>query len=344
MSIRLELDRNVVRLLGPSRAQAFRVRLPDASISMQTHELLEGDAERLHRAYRCIAQLYEHARVQRFDADGVPRLMACLERMDLARLYEDVGALGRSLQRVEVPPRLRKAYHDVRGGSLLALLMHVELVQQGRGEADDVARIALLARDHLKIMRNAVPDLDPVANAADLRSKAHPLALLREKWAAVRYRLAGREVTVELDCPFDGTIAACCLEFSTLDRIVYNLVNNAAEHTHDGRVRMVVVPLPEPDADGTLLRVAVINRLGPVQRATLRRRFGSDPSALFLGGFTTEGHGLGLRICADLVAHAAGLPSITLALDHGHMGVRIIEDWFVAWFVWPTVAPLRAVA
>lgn len=347
MSARIELDRDVVRSLGPSRAQPFRVRLPDASTCVQTHELLADDAERLYGAYRFVAQLHEHAWAQRYEPDGIARLTACLASMDLPRLYEDVAVLGCGLQQHDAPPRLRKAYHDLRGGSLLALLMHVDLVQQGRGEPDDVQRIALLARDHLKIMRNAVPDLDPVAYDADLRSKAHPMALLREKWGAVRYRLASREVTVELDCPYDGTIAGCCLEFSTLDRIVYNLVNNAAEHTLDGRVRLVVMPIHEherSDADGVLLRVAVINRLGSHQRDTLRRRFGGEPSGLFMGGFTTEGHGLGLRICADLVAHAAGVPSIALALDRGHLGVRIVEDWFVAWFVWPSSSPLRLAA
>lgn len=347
MSVRIELDRAVIRSLGPSRAQAFAVRLPDASISVQTHELLAGDAERLYRAYRFLAQLHAHARAQRDQPDGIARLVAHLESMDLPRFQDDVAALGYGLGQHDAPPRLHKAYHDLRGGSLLALLMHVDLVQQGRGEPEDVQRIALLARDHLKIIRNAVPDLDPVAYDADLRSKAHPMALLREKWGAVRYRLARREVTVELDCPYDGTIAARCLEFSTLDRIVYNLVNNAAEHTHDGLVRLVVMPVHEPHeshAEGMLLRLAVINRLDPHQRDTLRHRFGGEPSELFLGGFTTAGHGLGLRICADLVAHAAGLPSIALALDHGHLGVRIVDDWFVAWFVWPSSSPLRLAA
>jgi signal transduction histidine kinase len=330
--------------LGASRPRAFRVRLPDASLSVQTYELLEGDAERLRRTYRFLWQLHDHARRRQSGADALQGLVALIQRMELDRVYDDVGALGRGLQDEELSSRVRKAYHDVRGGSLLALLMHLDLLLQGLGQAEDVARIAILARDHLKIMRNAVPDLDPGTYAADLQAKAHPVALLREKWSSVRYRFGGREIDVDLDCAFDGTIAACCMEFSTLDRIVYNLVNNAAEHSADARVRMVVLPIADAGSEAMLLRVAVLNRMGAQQRERLEASFGREPSALFQGGFTTDGHGLGLRICADLVAHAAGVPSIELAVDEGHLGIRIVEDWFVAWFVWPSAEPRRAVA
>ena len=340
----VEPGREVVLSLGTKRPRGFRVRLPDVSLSVQTHELLAGDAERLRRTYRFLWQLHDHARRRSREADALPGLAALVERMDLDRVYDDVGMLGRGLQQGELPSRVRKAYHDVRGGSLVALLMHLDLLVQGLGQAEDVARIAILARDHLKIMRNAVPDLDPVTYAADLQTKAHPVALLREKWSSVRYRFAGREIDVDLDCEFDGTIATCCMEFSTLDRIVYNLVNNAAEHTSDARVRMMVLPIADTGPEAQLLRVAVLNRMGSQQRARLEASFGREPSALFQGGFTTDGHGLGLRICADLVAHAAGLPSIALAVDQGHLGIRIVEDWFVAWFVWPSAEPQRAAA
>lgn len=348
MSSGVEQGREVVRSLGTSRIQAFRPRLPDASVSVRLHELLEGDAERLRRTYRFLWQLHDHARRRRHEPDAADGLAALAERMELPLVFEDVSALGLGLQRSDASPRLRKAYHDLRGGGLFALLVHLDLVLQGRGEPQDVARIALLARDHLKIMRNAVPDLDPTLYAADLENRAHPVALLREKWSSVRYQFAGREIDVELDCPLEGSIAACCMEFSTLDRILYNLVNNAAEHADDGRVRLVVLPLPE--CEGAIVRMAVLNRLGPRQHELLQRRFGREPSTLFQGGFSSHGmghgigHGIGLRICADLVANAAGMLSIADAVGQGHLGIDLVDQWFVAWFVWPSAEPLRAIA
>lgn len=339
MSSGAEVWREVVRSLGPAPVSEFRTRLPDAASSVRTHELMEGDGERLLRVYRFVWRLHDHARRRRSEPDAADGLAALAGRMELPLVFEDVSVLGQGLSHASASPRVRKAYHDVRGGSLLALLIHLELVVQGRGEPEDVARIALLARDHLKIMRNAVPDLDPPGYAADLSIKAHPVALLREKWSSVRYRFAGREIAIDLDCPFEGTIASCCLEFSTLDRILYNLVNNAAEHAPDGCVRLVVLPVPEHE--GALLRLAVLNRLDPHQHEVLRERFGGNPNALLEGGFTTHGHGMGLQICADLVSHAAGVPSIALAVSQGHLGLDIIDGWFVAWFVWPSVEPLR---
>ena len=54
-----------------------------------------------------------------------------------------------------------------------------------------------------------------------------------------------------------------------------------------------------------------------------------------------HGHGMGLRICAYLVANAAGMLSIEDAVGQGHLGIDLVDQWFVAWFVWPSAEPLR---
>lgn len=326
-------DRGVLLSLGATRLSPVQVRLPDESISVRTSELLPGDDERLRRVYGFVLQIHDHLRTRLHHDRVLEGLAARLDGAGFSRVYDDAGALGKGMRRHDVDPRLRKAYHDVRGGSLLAMLMHLELVQLGHATSQDAVRVFILARDHLKIMRNAVADLDSGRREADLEAKDHPVDLLREKWSSVGYRLSQRGVTVELDCPFDGVVASCCMEFSTLDRVIYNLVNNAAEQAADGVVRLHVLPMddgPEP-----LLRFAVVNRTTPAQGEALRQRFGDDLGALFEGGFTTGGHGLGLRIVGDLVTHGFRLPSVPFAVEHGYLGARLLEEWFTAWFHWP---------
>lgn len=326
-------DRGALLALGATRLSPVQVRLPDDSISVRAAELLPGDAERLRRVYRFVLEVHDHLRPRLHHERVLEGLAALLGRAGFAGVYDDAGALGLGVRRHDVDPRLRKAYHDVRGGSLLAMLMHLELVELGHATPQDAVRVLILARDHLKIMRNAVADLDPERREADLEAKDHAVELLREKWSSVGYRLSQRGVTVELDCPFDGVVASCCMEFSTLDRVIYNLVNNAALQAADGVVKLHVLPMddgPEP-----LLRFAVVNRTTTAQASALRQRFGDDLGALFEGGFTTGGQGLGLRIVGDLVTHGFRLPSLPFAVEHGYLGARLLEDWFTVWFHWP---------
>lgn len=332
---------DLLALTSPSLRPA-RVRTPDATISIELAELCDGDAERLQRVYRFALDVCDYLRPRLQDEDAIDGVVAFLQRRGFDRVHDDVSTLGKELRRRDATPRLLKAYHDLRGGSLLALLMHLEMVQMELATLQDLTRIHILARDQLKIMRNAVSDLDPARRQADLTDKDHSISLLRQKWSDVDYRMDGRKVTVELDCEFDGVVASCCMEFSTLDRVVYNLVNNAARYAVDGRVRLSALPVDgegsAPDGaepDITLLRIVVLNRIDQAHRQTLGVKFGEDLGAMFQGGFTTGGRGLGLRICGDLVTHGFSLPSIPYAVDHGYLGARLIEDCFTVWFHWP---------
>lgn len=333
-----EIGRERLKALGPEGWHAFRVALPDDSISVRLDELPEGDVERLRRTYDFIRHLHA-ATLVHAASDVRKNLLTAVQHRNFDRVHDDVSALGRDTRRLDLPQRFRRAYHDLRGGGLAALLMHLELLGE-REERDDVARIAILARDHLKIMRNAVPDLDPETYAADLEAKDHPVALLREKWGSITYRFAGREIKVTLDCPFNGSLAACCMEFSTFDRIVYNLVNNAAERTADGHVRLSVLPLDRgPGTGPEMLRVTVLNRIDAVQREALRQRYGESLKTLFTGGSAADGRGLGLGICAEIVVHVSRLSSVEQAVEGGYLGIRLLDDWFVVWFLWPTLVP-----
>lgn len=303
------------------------------SISLAT--LPAGDQIALGRLYDLLVLV--RSAVEPF-ADDPPAAFASLREAFthelLAQAHAAASVLGQQLDGSTVAEPVRKAFHDVRGGSLMALLMHVELVLDGEAEPLDAQRILLLVRDQLKMMRNAVNDLDPELYAADMDENDHSVDLLREKWSNVAYRVGARSVDVSFACSFEGRISQRCMEFSALDRVFYNLVNNAARFTADGQVHVHVRPVDA--ADDTHVRVAVVNRISAEQRDALRHKFGSvDLGRLFAGGFTTGGHGIGLRICGDFIVHGYELSSLDQAVQHGYLGARIIGDHFVAWFHWP---------
>jgi signal transduction histidine kinase len=187
------------------------------------------------------------------------------------------------------------------------------------------------------MMRSCLPDLDPEGTAEDLIQKRHDMSLLREKWDEVVYTTDGENaVRVRFRCDFEGSISERCMELAALDRVLYNLVNNARRFTADERVDIDVLPLEE--APTTVLRFAVSNAITAEQYRRLadcfERRGRLELHELFLGGFTTGGHGHGLRICTDLVAHGFGLSSPQEAVETGYVGATLLDEHFVAWFHW----------
>lgn len=283
-------------------------------------------------------------------------LLAMFSRFDQAR-YVDPNELcrflhetgwhnlmqelrGISLSRHD--PVLGQVIHDIRGGSLQALALQVQLLEVDQAQPADIERIYLLTRDHLKIMRNCVPDLDPVRTARDIELRTHGVDLLLEKWQQADYRLPDGTAQIVVDARYNGVVADRCVEFSALDRVIYNLINNATRHSADHRVMVGIYPLF--DCSSPSLRFVVANRIDPLQRSALEQRFGQQWSDLFRGGFTfssdgSKGHGFGLAICAELVANAYGLSNGPAAIAGNYVGARPHGDLFVAWFHWPVAAP-----
>ena len=224
----------------------------------------------------------------------------------------------------------RKALHDVRGGALAALALTLDLIAITDTSTAEVVRAFYLTRDHLKIMRNALEDVDAVARERDRTSRDHGTRLLFEKWSSAVHRLPGdRSARVEVDSTYEGPVSRRCLEFSALDRVLYNLMNNAVRFTANG-----VVTLYLREIEGNL-RFVVVNEIASSQLAAVRERGSDDIGRLFLGGFTTGGEGVGLSICGEFVANAYGLPDVSVAIRERHVGAKTVGSTFVAWFHWP---------
>lgn len=323
--------------LAPTTLASYRAGRYDGGAMDAPLEIFPPSERALLGAiYAAIEAVYAVARDESTPADAKVAALRRLYAATWAPLLPTVRELGAAIPAERSTPRLRQIVHDVKGGAFQALAMYLQLLDLQALPAEQLHRVRFLARDQLKIMRNALPELDPEGTARDEAHNLHAVGLLLEKWQRADHRLPGRSAVIEVDCRYQGAVAERCLEFAALDRVVYNLVNNAAAHSADGRVRLAILPVP-PAAPNDL-RIAVVNRITDEQRRALEARFPAGLGQLFHGGFTTGGSGLGLRICADFVANAYGLAGVEQALAEGHLGAAIVAGQFVAWVHWPIAA------
>jgi signal transduction histidine kinase len=328
-------------LPGPSRLVRYRNdRYVGDENAVSLDDLPAEDARILQELYALLLRSMEELRAS-IDAQDID---AARRRLDEIGWRQEVYAFARDFSSTRLSEerreRLRPTYHDLRGGALTVAGGRAELLFAEGVESTmtDVVALFNAVRDHLKIMRNLVRDIDPQRRAEDLTTNHHSAWLLRQKWSG--YHDSSVELTFYSD--YDGGISTCCLEFSSVDRAVYNLVTNAMRHTADGEISFFIHgKQSRPDRNSTTaptdIQIATANTISEAERDELRLRFGEDIGMLFLGGFTIGGSGVGLSICAELVANAYGLLETQAAVDGGYVGARILGDTFVSWIHWPTV-------
>lgn len=234
-------------------------------------------------------------------------------------------------------PMLHKVLHDIRGGALVGLTGYASMLATLNPDPAErkawVEIATLMSRDHAKLIRNAVPDLDPLVREADEGLKIHDIDDFVRKWQRSMLGEGPRRAQVTVHCDFHGSITNRCLETSAIDRVLYNYINNAARFTADGRIDLVITAI-----NPGLVRWAVTNAIGPDQQAWLTERFQDDLRPLFFGGQTRGGHGIGLSNCADFVAASCG-KNPRSAVDEGYLGARVRDAVFYAWFHWPSYQP-----
>ncbi len=237
----------------------------------------------------------------------------------------------------EAERALGKVLHDLRGGALMPLQLYAQMAEW---DADPIhlRTAAFLARDQAKIMRNALPDLDPEVRRADETEKPHYIQAVVDKWDGFRFEREGHEPGhVRVTCTYGGLLASCCLEASAVDRIVYNYMNNAMRFASGPVISMEIVPIGHH-----AVRWIVANPVTPEQVDWLEKKTGGDLTCLFRGGVTRGGNGLGLSNCVDFVAAAFGLPDIESALSGKYLGAVVKDGWFLAWAHWPSLYSAEA--
>ncbi|MBK8266675.1 MAG: ATP-binding protein [Nannocystis sp.] len=317
-------------------------RYDGAGFSVPQSRFAHADIELLTRVYRVMRRahgLWLHLR----DASriGAPLHIDLLRRHILRELRDrrfllTLRDLGAATYELGTPPHeVRGALHDVRGGALLALIGFAAAEARGEEISDgEIRHAALRARDHARIMRHAVIDLDPQLREIDAEIKTHTILDFVDKWDMSIYRAGERQVVVSADVAFDGMVAHHDLETAALDRVLYNHVNNAAHYTADDRVSIAALPINDH-----LVRWVVENPLNPDHNLALREATGGDLGKLYQGGVTRGGHSIGLAQCAEIIATACGLRSPEEAVQRGYIGATVRDHRYTAWFHWPTYTP-----
>jgi hypothetical protein len=311
------------------------------------HDRFRGDAQRaLLKDFdpddrKLLGSIYQNLQTLLLDlrpwvGDDEP-LRSALIRLGALReqVADDSAAFGRKTAQGRAASHILQIIHDLRGGALFTLLLRWEIFAAAPEKSAGLSPFFFLVRDHLKIMRNCVGDLDPARFQADSGAKDHGAELLVEKWSNADFYGGIIPARIEFTCAYQGTVCESCLEFSTLDRIIYNLVNNAARYADDHLVRFYILPVPEGEPNGPEnLRFVIGNHVAPGHRETLNSALG-DLGQLFQSDFTTGGHGIGTQIVGDFCAQAYGIMESETARKQGYFGARWLGDSFVAWFHWP---------
>ena len=236
--------------------------------------------------------------------------------------------LGRATLGAGTDEEVLRVLHDIRGGGLAALLGLAELVAI-RDDMGLVRETVMLARDHAKMMRQAIEDLDPESRASDAEEKQHDIGDVAEKWEHEQYHFDDATAAVRVDCSYEGGLASRCLEAAAVDRVLYNFVNNATRFAADDEVALHILPV------GDDVRFVVANAVSKEHADWLMDHTKGDLTQLFSGGITRGGEGLGLSNCAQLVAAAYGQAGTAQATARGHLGASLDDGAFFAWFHWP---------
>jgi len=329
--------------LAPTDLTYTRATRDDgAGFSVTQSSFAAADVELLGRVYRVLRRahgLWLHIR----DAtrNGGPLHIDLLRRHILRELRDIrflilLRDLGAPTYDLGAPSReVRGALHDIRGGALLALIGFAAAEARGEMISDaEIRHAALRARDHARIMRQAIVDLDPQLREIDAEIKTHIAYDFVDKWNRSIYRAGERRVNVSCSVDFAGMVANHDLETGALDRVLYNHVNNAAHYTADDQVDITALAIND-----RLTRWVVENTISSEHNQGLREATGGNLGRLYQGGLTRGGHSIGLSVCAEIVASACGLPDIETAVQRGYIGATVSGQRYSAWFHWPIYRP-----
>lgn len=306
------------------------------TVCSSMEDFVSSDQQIIERVYQFLIALFERLSAPP-TTDLAGPLKEVLRNFQFYALVDEMRQLGAASHQVQPSDGLAKTIHDLRGGALTSLVGHLDAVIDLNDEATAPAPLFALVRDHLKIMRNSLSDLDYPRRQHDLLPRAHSIRVMIDKWRDLQYGPADRLVRVRVICTHEeGTLSECCVESAAIDRILYNLMNNAVRHAVAPEVELCVIAVPEGGSPQSL-RFVVTNTVSDEDRAFLQelRGDGQDLQALYERGVSSNGSGLGLTIAAEFVACAYGLLDPQEAATEHYVGATLQDDQFVTWFHWP---------
>lgn len=295
------------------------------------HELVPECVEGLRWMYDWLRAVGDRATSGVRKAAGADDFGPLLTADAVDRLIE----ASQALRPVDASTRMTWILHDLRGGALIHIIALAEALL---ADSDANAResLALLARDHAKVMRHSLVGLDEDRRRLDAEHRLHGTANLEPRLALIELHNPEGAVRVDFAASWHGDFAVNCLEFTTVLKQLYNLLDNAARHTADRRI--LVRASSWPAVDPSSVRFVVANAL----RAADRDALTLDALGGLWRGYSTTGSGMGLAASASLVAEAFGLEKADRAVDLGYVGSRVTESGYLAWLHWPIVSESEA--
>ncbi len=318
--------------LAPTHLRIHRKdRYSGGGFNASIRDFAPQDAALIARMYDAVKKVYDLWLYMKDSPNYELAQQVIVQEVADDEFLDSALAIGSATYALDTPSDLtRKVIHDIRGGALTALVGNARFLAQDPAEEEWVKGTILMARDHAKVMRNALVDLDPTVRLADESIKIHPISDFVNKWENSSIRLGTRNIAVEVISTFSGNITNRCLETSAIDRILYNYINNAARFAADNKVKLSIFPV----GDG-LVRWVVQNALLSDQADWLAKSIGPDLRKLFASGVTRGSTGIGLSSCADFVSASFGLEPQD-AIMQGYLGAKVIDQHFYAWFHWPS--------
>ena len=271
--------------------------------------------------------------------DAAGSLYGYLERLLIAKsydaLWEEFGPddVRKALDKLTLAlkknfPESRKTVHDVRGGTVFGLLAG------GREFLDEcisLSELRMVAAEEMKFLRGLFPHLDPQkSHEEESQISVHSVDAVLRAWKNRTVLKDGRQVKVEAESLFDGNISCRCVETSALERVLVNLTNNACRYSQGDTVELVILKASE-----SITRWCLLNPISESQKNWLSDKLAHNGLVLFQAGMTSEGQGLGLDSCADVIAQVFGYPMKADMIKKGYLGVKVWDDTFCAWFHWP---------
>lgn len=230
--------------------------------------------------------------------------------------------------------RVHRVIHDLRGGALSSLSLYLQLAESGDLHAQDIPHMVLLANDHAKMLRTAISDLDRIRYTRDELFVPQPIDHIVHHWRDVVYRIdSGESAHVTCHSQVSGYIADSVIELAALERVLYNLVNNAVRHTANNQIEIHIMYV---DESRELVHFSVSNRITDAQHAMLSQLTANNPDRLVMMPLSTTGSGLGLGICADIVAHVFQADGDEI-IRQRYFAVSWQDGRFTVEFVWPMV-------
>jgi hypothetical protein len=229
-------------------------------------------------------------------------------------------------------PHIHKILHDVRGGALMAMISSATRIAifDLYHDLEVMRSFVFLARDQAKMMRNAIHDIDIPTRTADERFMIHSVYDYVKKWNHFEYHFEQKVIVIKVRCYYEGNVTTCCLEASALDRVVYNLINNALRFSAGNEIFLTIFLI------GDILRWVVENQITPENIQWLKEHVGDDLQDLYKGGISNGGNGIGLTNCADLVAASFGISTIN-AIEDRYISSKVIGSTYYACFHWNAV-------